>query len=66
MGQGPRIGYIGIDAMSGTAASGEAMGLLKAGVPLELISLDRIETPITGKDERPFWAWGRGVSRGFG
>lgn len=51
MGQGPRIGYIGIDAMTGAAASGEAMGLLKSGVPLELISVYRIEKPITGEDE---------------
>ena len=48
---GERIGYVGVDVLNNATVCNEASGLLRAGVPLEVVSVYGQERPTFYRDE---------------
>jgi len=51
MSRGRSIGYIGVDVLNNATICNEAIGLIQAGVPLNIVSVRRFEQPTFYRDE---------------
>ncbi len=47
----PRVGYVGVDVLNNATICNEAAGLLRRGVPLEVVSVHRHDRPTFYRDE---------------